>query len=167
MLPRWVGPFEVEKPLGKVAYKLFISAKWRLHDVFHVSLLAEYRRDGTVQPPPAELLSGELEYEVAAVLQHKDKPRSAPGKFTRKHLVSLRGCDSRHNTWEPARNLMNAAHKVREYWELQGLTQIPKKIILNAQVPTVLSAGRDTPVNAIHAVKDAPISKSKSGDSAS
>ena len=48
-----------------------------------------------------------------------------------------RGSDSGHNTWELARNLMNAAHKVREYWEQQGLTQIPKKIILNTQVPTV------------------------------
>ena len=161
LLPRWVGPFEIEKPIGKVAYKLHILAKWRLHDVFHVSLLAEYRRDGIVQPPPAELLSGELEYEVAAMLQHKDTPRSAPGKFTRQYLVMWRGSDSGHNTWEPARNLMNAAHKVREYWEQQGLTQIPKKIILNTQVPTVLTAGPDTLVNAIHAVKDAPISKSK------
>jgi len=95
--------------------------------VFHVSLLAEYRRDGIVQPPPAELLSGELEYKVAATLQHKDTPRSDPGKFTRQYLVTWRGSDSGHNTWEPARNLMNAAHKVREYWERPGLTQIPKK----------------------------------------
>jgi len=43
LLPRWVGPFEIEKPIGKVAYKLHIPAKWRLHDVFHVSHLAHYR----------------------------------------------------------------------------------------------------------------------------
>jgi len=70
LLPRWVGPFEIEKPIGKVAYELHVLAKWRLHDVFHVSLLAEYRPDGIVRPPPAELLSGKLEYEVAAVLIH-------------------------------------------------------------------------------------------------
>jgi len=129
--------------------------------VFHVSLLAEYKRDSNVRPPPAELLSGKLEYEVAVVLQHQDTPRCFPGKFTRQYLVMWRGSDSGHNMWGPARNLMSAAHKVREYWEQQGSTQIPKKIILNTQMPTVLTAGPNTLVNAIHAVKDAPISKFK------
>jgi len=92
-------------------------------------------------PPPAELLFGKLEYEVAAVLQHQDTPRCVLGKFTRQYLVMWRGSDSGHNMWGPARNLMSAAHKVREYWEQQGSTQIPKKIILNTQMPTMLLQG--------------------------
>ena len=54
---------------------------------------------------------------------------------------------------------MNAAHEVREYWELQGLTQIP--IILNTQMPATPRAVPNTHVSAMHAVKDAPISKSR------
>ena len=152
-----MGPFEIEKPIGKVPSKLH-------RDFTMCSMYLSSQSTGVTvlcSHPSAELLSGQLEFEVAAVSQHKDTPRSDPGKFTRQHLVMWRGSDSRHNTWEPARNLMNAVHKVREYWEQQGLTQFPKKIILNTQVPTVLAAGPNTLVNAIHAKKDAPISMSQ------
>jgi len=40
-----IGPFKIEKPIEKVACKLHIPGKWRLHDVFQVSLLAKYKRD--------------------------------------------------------------------------------------------------------------------------
>ena len=41
-------------------YELVLPRKWKVHDVFHVSCLEPYRRDGTVQPPPpAELLDTE------------------------------------------------------------------------------------------------------------
>ena len=33
------GPFQVLYPVGKQAYKLELSRKWRIHDVFHVLLL--------------------------------------------------------------------------------------------------------------------------------
>ena len=66
--------------------------RWRLHDGFHVSLLKAFRHDGTKGPPPAELLSGEVEYEVEEIVDHKlyleDTPRDKhAGKFTRQYLV--------------------------------------------------------------------------------
>jgi len=39
-----------------------------------------------VQLPLAKLLYGELEYEVAAMIQDKDTPRCDPGKFTMRYL---------------------------------------------------------------------------------
>ena len=93
--------------VGPVAYELTLPNKWKLHDVFHVSQLQAYRSDGTVQPPPAELLSGELEYEVDYISNHKDIPYGTKGKTKREYFVHWRGCDSDHGTWEPEGHLRN------------------------------------------------------------
>jgi hypothetical protein len=77
LLPRWVGPFQIAKSVGGNSYELILPARWRTHDVFHVSRLERYRRDGTVQPPPpAEVLEGEDEYEVEKILDHRKSRRS-------------------------------------------------------------------------------------------
>ena len=52
LLAKWIGPFEVVQVVGPVAYKLKMNPGWRIHHVFHVSLLEPYRPDGGVQPPP-------------------------------------------------------------------------------------------------------------------
>jgi hypothetical protein len=52
LLPKWIGPFEVVQVVGPVAYKLKMNLGWRVHPVFHVSLLEPYREDGRVQSPP-------------------------------------------------------------------------------------------------------------------
>ena len=36
---KFFGPFQVLYPVGKQAYKLELLKKWRIYDIFHVSLL--------------------------------------------------------------------------------------------------------------------------------
>jgi len=52
--PRLYGPFKVLEEKGNRAFKLDIPARWKIHQVFHVSLLEPYKvsyRPNLEQPP--------------------------------------------------------------------------------------------------------------------
>ena len=36
---KFFGPFQLLHPVGKIVYKLELPKKWKIHDIFHVSLL--------------------------------------------------------------------------------------------------------------------------------
>ena len=40
---RFVGPFRVTETIGEQAYRLSLPKNWKIHPVFHVSLLREWR----------------------------------------------------------------------------------------------------------------------------
>jgi len=99
--PRYVGPLTILQRVGPVAYKLDLPSSMRVHNVFHVSLLHPYRKDGTQHPPPPppQLVDGELEYEVEAIRAHK--VRSSGRSTTVLFLVNWKGYGREHDTWEP------------------------------------------------------------------
>ena len=46
LIPKFVGPFEILKHIGKVVYELALSPTLaRVHNVFHVSMLRKYFPD--------------------------------------------------------------------------------------------------------------------------
>lgn len=57
--PRWIGPYTIVRKISPVTYILDLPAHWRIHPVFHVSLLKAYHgndkevnsSDITSQPP--------------------------------------------------------------------------------------------------------------------
>ena len=120
-LPRFIGPFVVEARHGPVAYRLNIADKMprsRIHPVFHVELLKQYRADGRYQPPPPVLtLEGEEEYEVERILDHKQR-----GNKTR-YLIRWAGYGPEHDLWEPASSLANAPEALADYWSFVGKTR--------------------------------------------
>ncbi|KAK5826200.1 hypothetical protein PVK06_021115 [Gossypium arboreum] len=66
--PRFIGPYRILKHVGLVAYQLELPPKLdRIHDVFHVSMLRQYRFD------PSHIISVE-EIEVRPDLTFKEKP---------------------------------------------------------------------------------------------
>ena len=82
LLPRWIGPFRIIKRIGVVAYRVQLPNTFKIHDVFHVSLLRPYVADGRVQPPPPPIFEEDASYEVERVLSHEDRgSRSRPKKF--------------------------------------------------------------------------------------
>ena len=61
--PRREGSFEIEERLGPITYQLKLPETWKIHNVFHATLLCPYIENeiyGNNYPrPPAELLEGE------------------------------------------------------------------------------------------------------------
>ena len=113
-MPKWIGPFTVVKRIGKTAYELELPANMKVHDVFHVSLLKPYHKDGRVQPPPPELMvDGQEEFEVELILDCRLKKS---GKKSRKeYCVKWRGYGHEHNTWEPEGKLSHCLEKIQAY----------------------------------------------------
>lgn len=44
MSHKWIGPFRIDEPIGKQAYRLILPAGYLIHPVFYVSLLEPYKR---------------------------------------------------------------------------------------------------------------------------
>ena len=74
MVPKQEGPFEIEEVMGPVMYRLKLPQEWKIHNVFHATLLKPYVKTETygenyTRPPP-ELLEEQEVYEVEAIVKH-------------------------------------------------------------------------------------------------
>ena len=72
MKPKREGPFRITEVLGPLTYRLQPPTSWRIHNVFHVTLLKPYRENETYgqnfPEPPPELVEGEEVYEIETIL---------------------------------------------------------------------------------------------------
>jgi hypothetical protein len=96
-----------------VTFQLRLPPTWRIHDVFHASLLTAYKETAEHGPnysnPPSDLIGGEEEFELDQILSH----RGTRGR--RQYLVSWKGYSAAENTWEPEGNLKHAQTILRAY----------------------------------------------------
>jgi Chromo (CHRromatin Organisation MOdifier) domain len=113
--PKRYGPFPVTKVISDIVFKLKLPYQWlkcKVHPIFHASLLSPYKEMEEHGPnflePPPEVVEGEEEYEVEAILDDKT--------IRRKHhyLIKWKGYTDTHNSWEP-NDQVHADDLVREY----------------------------------------------------
>jgi hypothetical protein len=105
LAPRRYGPFLIVQEISPVAYRLKLPVSWRIHDVFHTSLLTPYRETTEHGPnfsrPPPDMIEGEAEYEVESIVAHRHFGR---GKKLH-YLIKWKGYPASDNTWEPEKNI--------------------------------------------------------------
>jgi len=103
--PRRYGPFKVVSQISKVAYKLELPSTWKIHDVFHTSLLTPYKETDQHGPnfikPPSDILEGEPEWEVEKIL----KERSFGCWKKKQYLVRWKGYLPAHDSWTNSEDL--------------------------------------------------------------
>lgn len=111
-----VGPFDVIKKVGPLAYRLKLPRTWKIHPVFNVVYLSPYIKPSfPTQPqltqPPPEDIEGQEEYTVEEVIDCRyNKSKRRP-----KWKVRWKGYSSSEDTWEPRLVLGNAGEAVKEY----------------------------------------------------
>ena len=97
-------------------YKLILPKTWRVHPVFHNTLLSPYEETTAHGPnftrPPPDIVEGEEEhYEFEAVLQS----RPTPNKKGIQYLIKWKGYPSSENSWLPASQMKHAVELVKEF----------------------------------------------------
>lgn len=142
LLPRWVGPFSVVRMIGPVAAELELPAGWKIHNVFHVSLLKPYKHDGNVQPPEVMTfdLSDASGLEVERILDHR--PCKSGGKKWTEYLCKWSDQPVSRATWEHEDQL----HAYTELLELYARS-VPNNAPVVKEPPT-------KPVVTIHGMDD-------------
>ncbi len=108
-----LGPFKIAKLVGLMACQLELPPQFKIHNVFHVSLLEPYHENPIPkrhrEPPVPVEIEGQKEFEVQEVLDSK----KIRGKLL--YLVFWRGYPPSEATWEPAGNLIHAQDLVNRF----------------------------------------------------
>ena len=108
------GPFVIEQVMGPLTYKLRLPRQWKIHPVFHATLLSPYKETATYgssfSTPPPDLINDEEEYEVETIVRHK---RVKGGSL--RYLVKWVGYPTSENSWQSEEHLENAKEILDAY----------------------------------------------------
>ena len=95
-----IGPFAIKEKINANTYRLALPATWKIHDVFHVSLLEKYfenpypgRRKEDVPLPPV-VVDGNPEYEVDYVVAARKR------RNKQEYLIHWKGYGIHERTWD-------------------------------------------------------------------
>jgi hypothetical protein len=106
--PKFVGPFPIKRMINEVAAELELPKSYKIHRVFHVSLLKPFKSDGTFKPlpPNPQIVEGVPFYKVEKIEKILDTRTKKLGRRKRvEYLIKWEGYDHTHNSWEPEANL--------------------------------------------------------------
>src|SRR5271156_5594728 len=75
LAPKRFGPFQIEKSIGPRSYHIKLPETWKIHPMFHLTLLLPYKEttehgENYTQPPP-DIINNHPEHEVKAIINIK------------------------------------------------------------------------------------------------
>ena len=110
-----LGPFKVLSTTPTNS-RLLLPKTWRIHPVFHNSLLSPYKETKEHGPnfprPPPDIVEGEYDhYEVEKVVDSKP----TPNKRGILYFVKWTGYPTSENEWIPASGMKHASDLVKQF----------------------------------------------------
>ncbi|XP_009595552.1 uncharacterized protein [Nicotiana tomentosiformis] len=119
LLQKYIGPLSIEKRIGKVAYWVDTPACWKIHLVFHVSLLKPFWED-TEDPSRSQITIPSIrgpnstgKRYAEAILD--DRVIHASKKDHQGFLVKWQGYDTKENTCGRETNLKAYKSLINDY----------------------------------------------------
>ena len=113
------GPFVITDVLGPLIHWLKLPDQWKIHPVFHATLLTPYHENDIHGPnytyPAPEIIGDNNECEVEAIIGHRQKH----GKMT--YQVKWKGYPASENSCEPDAHLTNASELLTAYKDTHRL----------------------------------------------
>jgi hypothetical protein len=123
--PKNRGPFQVLARVGPQAYRLKLPENYKIHNMFHVSLLTAAkmperipRPEDELEAPDPELVTNKnyatlvLEYEVDKILAAR-----LAGRWRKlQYRVRWKGYSEDEDTWEKAEDLENAQEAITDFY---------------------------------------------------
>ena len=117
--PKHYGPFKILEKIGSRSFRLELDKKWKIHNVFHVSLLEPYKTSDNFartqnRSEPKEI-EGENKYEVENIIKSevRENRQRVKGRIqvTKPlyYLVKWVGYPDDKCTWEAGKHLENAS----------------------------------------------------------
>ena len=131
---RFVGPFKIIQCIGKQAYRLQLPDSWRIHDVFHVSLLKRWiessYRIPEAQPQPDVALETDPSdvYEVEKILRWRRVITRTRRHSKKEYLILWKDHPIEGATWEPEANFTDPAVLQHNLQEDNPTEAEPRKI---------------------------------------
>jgi hypothetical protein len=108
-----LGPFRILEKIGTVAYRLDLPPSFRIHNVFHASLLepAQLNTIPSRKIPTLEPIevNGQQEFEVQDILDSRLVHRQG------QYLVHWQGFPISDSTWEPAIHLEHSQDLIKNF----------------------------------------------------
>ena len=94
-------------------YQLKLPQEWKVHNVFHATLLKPYTetktyRENYTRPPP-DLLEDQEVYEVETIVKHRRRGRGY------QYFIKWKGYPIEEATWEPEVNISKDRDMLTRY----------------------------------------------------
>jgi len=106
LAPKFYGPFQINKKISQVAYRLELADNCRIHNVFHVSCLKKML--GQAQPVQTEIPEfddeGKIILEPEGILATKEKVLRS--RTIKEYLIKWKNLPEEDSSWESKRFLL-------------------------------------------------------------